>query len=69
MKNISLIDCVGVELQSVVTYTYIGSRTYLFESDTTKSFLNKLNHKSYLDTICFEKIGYSGLTNQIVHFL
>jgi hypothetical protein len=27
MKNINSIDCVGVRLQSAVTYTYIGSRT------------------------------------------
>jgi hypothetical protein len=26
MKNISLIDCVGVGLQSVIAYTYIVSR-------------------------------------------
>jgi hypothetical protein len=48
MKNISLIDCVGVGLQSVVIYTYIGSKTYLFESDTIKSFINKLNLKPTL---------------------
>jgi hypothetical protein len=38
MKIIDLIDCVGVGLQSTVTYTYIGSMTYLFESDTIKFF-------------------------------
>jgi hypothetical protein len=27
MKNISSIDCVGVRLQSAMTYTYIGGRT------------------------------------------
>jgi hypothetical protein len=27
MKIINLIDCVGIGLQSAVTYTYIGSRT------------------------------------------
>jgi hypothetical protein len=27
IKNISSIDCIGVRLQSVVTYTYIDSRT------------------------------------------
>jgi hypothetical protein len=39
MKSRNSIDCVDVTLQSVVTYAYIGSRTLLFESDTTKSFL------------------------------
>jgi hypothetical protein len=29
MKNINLIDCVGVRLQSAVTYSYIGSRPCL----------------------------------------
>jgi hypothetical protein len=41
MKSINSIDCVDDGLQSVVTYTYIGSRTQLFESNTIKSFLNK----------------------------
>jgi hypothetical protein len=45
MKRIILIDCVDNWLQSAVTYVYIGSRTQLFESDTRKSFLNKLNLK------------------------
>jgi hypothetical protein len=27
VKSINLIDCVGVRLQSVMTYTYIGNRT------------------------------------------
>jgi hypothetical protein len=61
MKSINSIDCVGIRLQLDVTYTYIGSTTYLFESDTTKSFLNKLNLKHYSDSICYEKIGYSGI--------
>jgi hypothetical protein len=41
MKSSNLIDLVDDRLQSVVTYVYIGSRTQLFELDTTKSFLNK----------------------------
>jgi hypothetical protein len=69
MKNISLIDCVGVRLQSAMTYTYIGSRTLLFESNMTKSFLNKLNLKHYSDSICFGKTGYSGIQNRIVRYL
>jgi hypothetical protein len=59
MKIINLIDYVGVGLQSAMTYTYIGSRTKLFESDMTKSFLNKLNLKPYSDSMCSRKIGYS----------
>jgi hypothetical protein len=69
MKIKDSIDCVGIRLQSAVTYTYIGSRTYLFESDKTKSFLNKLNLKSYSDSICSEKTRYSGLPNRMVQFL
>jgi hypothetical protein len=61
MKTINLIDCVGVELQSAVTYTYIASSTQLFESDTIKYFLSKLNLKHYSDSICSEEIGYSGI--------
>jgi hypothetical protein len=61
VKNINSIDCVDIRLQSVVTYNYIVSRTQLFESDTTKSFLNKLNLKLYLNSICSEKIGYSDI--------
>jgi hypothetical protein len=68
MKIIDSIDCVCVRLQSAKTYTYIGSRTYLFESDTTKSFLNKLNLKFYLDSIYSEKTGYSVIQNQTVWF-
>jgi hypothetical protein len=66
MKNINLIDCVGFGLQSVMTYIYIGRMMQLFESDTTKSFLNKLNLKSYSDSICSGKIGYSGIQNRAV---
>jgi hypothetical protein len=69
MKNISLIDCVGVGLQSVVTYTYIASKTYLFESGMTKCLLNKLGLKPYSESICSRKIGYSSLTNRMVCFL
>jgi hypothetical protein len=66
MKTINSIDCVGVRLQSAVSYTYIVSMMYLFESDTIKSFLNKLNLKSYLDSICSERTGYSGIQNWTV---
>jgi hypothetical protein len=69
MKNLSLIDCVGVRLQSAVTYTYIGSMMYLIESDMTKYFLNKLNLKYYSDSICYGKTGYSSLSNRMVRFL
>jgi hypothetical protein len=41
MKSSNLIDCVEDSLQSVMTHLYIGSRMQLFESDMTKSFLNK----------------------------
>jgi hypothetical protein len=41
MKSRNSIDCVDDDLQSVMTYVYIGSRTQLFELDMTKSFLNK----------------------------
>jgi hypothetical protein len=60
MKIINLIDCVDVRLQSVMTYTYIVSGTHLFESDMTKSFLNKLNLKPYSYSIYSGKTGYSG---------
>jgi hypothetical protein len=69
MKNISSIDCVGVRLQSAVTYTYIGSMAYLIESDTTKYFLKKLNLKYFSESICYGKTGYSVLSNQMVQFL
>jgi hypothetical protein len=41
MKSVNSIDLVGDDLQSSVTYVYIGSRTHLFDSYMTKSFLNK----------------------------
>jgi hypothetical protein len=41
MKSINSIDLIDVGLQSVMTYVYIGSRTQLYGSDTTKSFLIK----------------------------
>jgi hypothetical protein len=69
MKIIDSIDCVGVGLQSVMTYTYRGSRTLPFESDMTKSLLNKLNLKPYSDYICSVKTGYSNLVNRMVRFL
>jgi hypothetical protein len=69
MKIINSIDCIVIRLQSAITYTYIGSRTYLFELDMTKSFLNKLNLKIYSDFICPGKTGYSGIQNRIVQFL
>jgi hypothetical protein len=52
-----------------MTYTYVGSMTYLFESDTTKSFLNKLNLKTYSDSLCSGKIGHSSIQNGIIWFL
>jgi hypothetical protein len=57
MKNRILIDCVDDDLQSAMTYVYISSRTQLFGSDTTKSFLNKQNLKPYLDSIYYGKTG------------
>jgi hypothetical protein len=41
MKSRNLMDCVDDSLQSAVSYVYIGSMTQLFQSDMTKSFLNK----------------------------
>jgi hypothetical protein len=52
-----------------MTYTYIYSKTYLFELEMTKSFLNKLNLKSYSDSIYSGKTGYSDIQNQTVQFL
>jgi hypothetical protein len=69
MKINDLIECVGVGLQSIMTYTYIGSRMYLFESDMTKYFLNKLNLKPYSNYICSGKSRYCSLANQMVRFL
>jgi hypothetical protein len=69
MKSINLINCVDIRLQSVVTYTYIGNMTYLFGSDTIKSFLNKLNLKSYSDYIYSRIIRYSDFQNRTVQFL
>jgi hypothetical protein len=57
MKSVNSINLIDVGLQSVMAYVYIGSRTQLFGSDTTKSFLNKRNLKPYSDSICSEKIG------------
>jgi hypothetical protein len=57
MKNRISIDCVDDDLQSDITYVYISSRTQLFRSDMTKSFLNKQNLKPYSDTICYGKTG------------
>jgi hypothetical protein len=37
MKSINLIDCVGIRLQSVVTYTYIVNKT----DDTTNIHLGQ----------------------------
>jgi hypothetical protein len=45
MKSCNSIECVGDDLLSAMSYVYIGSRTQLFESDTTKYFLNKRNFK------------------------
>jgi hypothetical protein len=55
MKSVNSIDCVDVDLQSAMSYVYIGSMTQLFGSDTTKSFLNKQNLKPYSDSICSGK--------------
>jgi hypothetical protein len=41
MKSVNSIDSVDDDLQSAMTYVYIGSRTQLFGSDTIKSFQNK----------------------------
>jgi hypothetical protein len=41
MKSRILINCVDDGLQLAMIYVYIGSKTYLFESDMTKSFINK----------------------------
>jgi hypothetical protein len=67
MKIVNSIDLVGDVLQSSMTYVYIGSRTQIFESDMTKSFLNKQNFKPYLDSTLSTKpdhpeweIGLSG---------
>jgi hypothetical protein len=68
MKSRILIDCVDDGLQSAITYIYIGSMTYLFESDMTKYFLNKQNLNSYLDSICFRKNRQSSLANKMVWF-
>jgi hypothetical protein len=54
IKIINSIDCVDVRLQSVMTYTYICSRTQLFESNTVKFFLNKLNLKPYSNSMFWE---------------
>jgi hypothetical protein len=69
MKIIDSIDLVGDDLQSAVTYVYIGSRTQLFESDTTKSFLNKQNFKPYSDSTLSIKIGPSRMGNQTIWLL
>jgi hypothetical protein len=63
MKSINLIDCVSVRLQSVMTYIYIVIKTWLFESDTTKYFLNKLNLNPYSNSICSGKTVFSGIQN------
>jgi hypothetical protein len=69
MKIIDSIDLVGDDLQSAVTYVYIGSRTQLFESDTTKSFLNKQNFKPYSDSTLSIKTGPSRMGNQTIWLL
>jgi hypothetical protein len=55
MKSSNSIDCVDDRLQSTMSYVYIGSKTQLFESDMTKSFLNNQNLKPYSDSTLSEK--------------
>jgi hypothetical protein len=55
--------------QSAVAYIFIGYKTQLFDTDKGKSFQNKLNLKSYSDSICSKKIGYFGILNRMVPFL
>jgi hypothetical protein len=69
MKNRNSIDCVDVGLQSAVTYIYIGSRAYLFDSYTTKSFPNKQNFKPYSDSTLSVKTGPSEIENLTIRFL
>jgi hypothetical protein len=45
MRKVNCIDSIVVLHQLSMTNVYIGSRMQLFESDTRKSFLNKLNLK------------------------
>jgi hypothetical protein len=69
MKSSNSIDCVDDRLQSTMSYVYIGSKTQLFESDTTKSFLNNRNLKPYSDSTLSEKIGHSDFQNRTFRFL
>jgi hypothetical protein len=69
MKSVNSIDLVGDDLQLVVTYVYIGSRTQLFDSYMIKSFLNKQNLKSYSDSTLSVKVGPSGIGNRTIRFL
>jgi hypothetical protein len=59
MKIVNSIDFVGDVLQSFMTYVYIGSKTQLFELDTSKSFLTKRNFKPYSEFILSVKTGLS----------
>jgi hypothetical protein len=69
MKSSNSIDLIDDRLQSVVTYVYIGSRTQLFESDMTKSFINKQNFKPYLDSTLSVKMGHPDFQNRTFQFL
>jgi hypothetical protein len=69
MKSVNSIDLVGDDLQSAMTFIYIGSRTQLFDSYTTKSFLNKQNLKPYSDSTLSIKTGPSKIGNRTIWFL
>jgi hypothetical protein len=50
MKNVNSIDWVDNDSISHDLYLYIGSMMQLFESDMSKSFLNKQILKPYSDS-------------------
>jgi hypothetical protein len=58
-----------IPYQDNVPYIYIGSRTRLFRTDMTKSFLNEQNFKPYSDCTLFEKIRPSRIGNRTIQFL
>jgi hypothetical protein len=68
MKSINSIDLVGDDLQWIMTYVYIGSRTQLFDLYTTKSFLNKQNLKPYSDSTLSVKIRPSEIEIRTIRF-
>jgi hypothetical protein len=69
VKSSNSIDLVDDDLQSTVTYVYIGSMTQHFDSYTTKSFLNKQNLKSYSDSTLSVKTRPSEIGNRTIQFL